>query len=631
MAAAIDTSASDTPPVVSFADLGVSEALCAGLAELGFTAPTPIQAQAIPTLLQGRDIVGQAQTGTGKTAAFGLPMLQCLDLEAKTVQGLVLAPTRELARQVTEALSSYATQMPELRIVTVYGGAPYRPQLRALSRGVHVVVGTPGRVIDCIERGALVLDQVRMAVLDEADEMLRMGFIDDVETILDKTPESRQLALFSATMPRQIRRIAEGTLQNPATISVQGQQRSVDGIEQRAMILAERDKQEALVRILEAEQSGATLVFARTQVRCQELAEALDARGLGAAPLHGGLSQQQREDVVRRLREERIQLVVATDVAARGLDVDGITHVINYDPPQNAEIYLHRIGRTGRAGRQGVAILMLTPRDRRVWSGIERFTKRKLTRMQVPSNMQLAAGRKARYADKVRAALESEALGPYRDVVEQLVAEGADAVEVATAMAFLANEKTPFEVKSRGPQAIEHKERPPREHRDSRPRREYRDAEPPSGEWTRLFISLGSSAGIRPGDLVGAVANELGISGKNIGAIDIRDRFSFFEVASEHAERVIDVMGSTKIRGRKAGITLARPAAAPASRDSEPTRGGRGRSEDQGRFDKRAERSEDRGGRPQGGPKKRFKKPLPHKRRSQKPFGGPKKKGGKKR
>ena len=645
MAAAIDSSPGPVERVPKFRDLGIGPALCEGLEKLGFETPTPIQAEAIPHFLEGRDLIGQAQTGTGKTAAFGLPLLQQLDLADLSVQGLILAPTRELARQVTEALEKFASELPGFRVITVYGGAPYRPQLRALHRGVHVVVGTPGRVIDCIERGALVLDNVRIAVLDEADEMLRMGFVEEVETILERTPDDRQMALFSATMPKAVRRIADAHLNQPVSLSLAGQQRSVDGIEQRAMILAERDKLEALARIIEVEQSEATLVFARTQVRCQELAEALETRGLGAAPLHGGLNQAHREDVVRRLREGRLDLVVATDVAARGLDVDNITHVINYDPPQNPEIYLHRIGRTGRAGRQGTAILMLTPRDRRVWSSLERFTRRKLTRMQIPSNAQLAAGRRARFAAQVTSALQQEDLGPYRELVADLLADGADASSVAAAIALVANRHKPFIVADQAPKDMPHESSGPRrQHRDKGSR--FERAEPPSGDWTRLFVSLGHSAGLRPGDLVGAVANELNISGKNVGAIDIRDRFSFFEVASEHAERVVEVMGSTQIRGRRAGITLARPAAARPDGDTRP-RGKRNapsgnrhshregaRAHREGDSPSRGEQKGQRASHGEGGrdggkrrsfAKGRDRRPLPHKRRGDRPFGGAKK------
>lgn len=450
-----DTSKASGDSAGGFSGLGLAPELLAALAAVGYETPTPIQVTAIPHLLAGRDLLGQAQTGTGKTAAFALPMLQRLELDRLEVQGLVLAPTRELALQVTEAMKTYAQGMRGVRILTVYGGAPIGAQLSKIERGVHIVVGTPGRVMDCIRRGALKLDAVAMVALDEADEMLRMGFIDDVEWILGHTPDKRQTALFSATMPGPIRRVAERYLKNPVTAAVQEATRTVADIEQRVVCVYPRDKLDTLTRMLEVEPTEAVLVFARTQADCADLADALEYRGFAAAPLHGGMSQSQREDVVARLRSGRLRLVVATDVAARGLDVDHVSHVINMGPPPDPETYVHRIGRTGRAGRTGVAVLFLTPRERHVRGAIERFTRQRMVEVGIPSNQDISEGRAARLSEAIQTRIEDRDLSVYRAAIEELIDSlGLDPLDVAAALAHLATREQPLVVDGPAPHAV---------------------------------------------------------------------------------------------------------------------------------------------------------------------------------
>lgn len=567
---------------LGFAQLGVAPQLVESLAALEFHSPTPIQASAIPHLIAGQDVLGQARTGTGKTGAFGIPLVQGVDPDLREVQALVLAPTRELARQVTKALCSFAPSDGRLHIVTIYGGQPIGRQLSELRRGPQIVVGTPGRLIDCMQRGALRLDQVRMVVLDEADEMLRMGFVDDVELILSQAPEERQTALFSATMPGAIKRVADRYLDDPAHVKIDAETRTVEGLEQQVMYVHPRDRFEALVRTLELRGDGATLVFARTQVDCGELSDALNRRGFAAAALHGGLSQAQREQVVARLRDERVQLVVATDVAARGLDVDNITAVINFEPPDSPETYVHRIGRTARAGREGVALTLLTRQQRRIHRRIEQYTREQVSVVEPPSNEDLAAARRERFKAAVRATLESGTHEAYQRIVEELAEEeGVDPLAAAAAITRIAAAGRPLvaeEIQGRQPRSERPQPRPeraPRAH-DDRPQRAQRGHDGPrrdhGGDWTKVFVSLGASAGLRPGDLVGALANEGGIPGRAIGQIDIKERVSFLEVApnvatGEFFERVAEL----QIRGRRA---IVRPADATKSeRDARrPTR-----------------------------------------------------------
>src|SRR5688572_19915243 len=369
----------------TFASLGLRPEIIEVLTSLGYEVPTPIQSRTIPILLGGRDVIGQAQTGTGKTAAFALPILQALQPKSKQTQALVLTPTRELAMQVAEAIHSYAVKMDHVSVLPVYGGAPIVPQLKRLERGAHVVVGTPGRLIDHLDRGSLDLSNIKMIVLDEADEMLKMGFIEEVERILAAAPAERQIALFSATMPEEVLRIANRHLRNPERIEIEHPTMSAPLIEQRFLNVSEGQKLEVLTQILEIEQSDAVLIFRRTKTGSAELAEKLEARGFAAVAMHGDMSQPLREAVIRRLRAGQVDIVVATDVAARGLDVEQIEHVINYDVPYDVEAYVHRIGRTGRAGRSGVATLFVTPRERRMMREIEKFTGMAIQPMKMPT------------------------------------------------------------------------------------------------------------------------------------------------------------------------------------------------------------------------------------------------------
>ena len=493
-----------------FADLGLAQPLLDALADAGYEAPTAIQARTIPALLAGRDLIGQAQTGTGKTAAFALPILQRLDLDRRAVQALVLTPTRELAIQVAEAIHTYSKRLGQVRALPVYGGSPMWHQIRRLEHGVHVVVGTPGRIMDHLRRGTLRFDALRTVVLDEADEMLRMGFIDDVEWILGQTPGARQTALFSATMPPRIRRIAERHLRAPERIEIERTALTVPAIEQRYLNVTERQKLDALARVLEVEPSEATLVFVRTKTAAADVAERLQARGSAAEAMHGDMTQAQREQTLGRLRGSQIEIVVATDVAARGLDVEHITHVVNYDVPHDAESYVHRIGRTGRAGRTGIAILFVTPRETRLLKLIERFTGQRIGAMRMPSAADVAARRVAAFKEQLRAAARQDGLEPYLTLVEELVEEGLDVAEVAAAAARLARAGKPLDVAAEAPSA------PP--------------ASAADGGMVRLFVDAGREAGVRPADIVGAIAGETGLSGQAIGAIDLYDRFTFVEV-----------------------------------------------------------------------------------------------------
>ncbi len=560
----IDPSPS-SEPTGGFHQLGLDPRLLGALLQKGYTEPTPIQELTIPVLLKGRDIVGQAQTGTGKTAAFALPLLQRMDVNNRMVQALILAPTRELALQVTEAIESYATKIGQLRILTVYGGAPIFRQIKELRRGVQIVVGTPGRIRDCMERGALDISEVKNVVLDEADEMLRMGFIEEVEWILSHTPDQRQTALFSATMPPAIRRVAQKYLRNPEHIAVETKVKTADMIDQRCMVLPHRQKLDALARLLEAEPTEAVLIFARTKVGCNELMENLQRRGFSAAALHGDMNQSQREKVVRQIKDGRTKIVVATDVAARGLDVDCITHVVNYDIPTSPEVYVHRIGRTGRAGRKGVSILLATPKERRSLSGIERFTGKVMTPMSLPSNEDVTMNRASALKARVAKELAGTDLGPYKSLVEEMLAErDVPPLVLAAALARLAAGDKPLVLKTPEPVAPISRKGGDDSH------------------MVNLFISVGFDAGVRPGNIVAAVTNEAGVPPKAIGAIDIRKTSTIFAIDQKFAKVVLERLSKVAIRGRFAAIREARPeSASEAPKYKAPRgKGGAGRGPD---------------------------------------------------
>src|SRR3954464_5464344 len=416
---------------VTFESLGLSAPILRAITEIGYEAPTPIQEKTIPPMLAGRDLIGQAQTGTGKTAAFAIPILEKLDPAGPEGQALALAPPRERAIQGAGAIHTYSKYGGRGGVLPVYGGQPIQLQLKRLDPGVHGVVGPPGRIMDHLRRGSLRLDAVRLVVLDEADEMLRMGFIEDVEWILSQAPEGRQTALFSATLPREIRRIAERPLQDPVAIEIEQKTLTVPTIEQRYLIVTPQQKLDALARILETETADAVLIFTRTKNGAAELTERLEGRGYAAEAMHGDMNQAQRESVIRRLKGGQVEIVVATDVAARGLDVERISHVINYDIPNDVEAYVHRVGRTGRAGRSGVAVLFASPRERRMMMEIERFTGQRITPMKMPTQADVAGRRVAMFKDSIRRSVGEGDLDLYLSLVEELVEEGMDLAEIA--------------------------------------------------------------------------------------------------------------------------------------------------------------------------------------------------------
>jgi ATP-dependent RNA helicase DeaD len=538
----------EAPPAIdSFEALGLADGLLRSLAEVGYEAPTPIQKVAIPPLLAGRDVIGQAQTGTGKTAAFGLPLLQAIDSGQPGVQALVLTPTRELAIQVAEALHTYGKYLYKLVVLPVYGGQSLEDQQRRLARGVQVVVGTPGRIMDHLRRGTLRLDRVRMVVLDEADEMLRMGFIEDVDWILAQAPpssEGRRTALFSATMPPEIRRIAQRHLANPLELELERQALTQTTIEQRFLLVPQQQKLDTLTRLLETEPIEAALVFIRTKTAVAQVAERLEARGYSVAALHGDMTQPLRERVMERLRKGTLDVVVATDVAARGIDVERISHVVNYDMPNDLGAYVHRIGRTGRAGRAGIAVLFVTPRERRMLQDIERFTGQRIAPMKMPTAADVATRRTELFKENLRRTIGEGDLDLYLALVEELVEEGFDIAEVAAAAAALARRDRPLEA------VIE-----PEPVRGTAGGGGFGGGI--GGGMVRLFLNAGRQSGVRPADVVGAIANEAGVPGKEIGAIDIDERFSLVEVPARYQQQVLERMAGVTLRGRTLTIRVA--------------------------------------------------------------------------
>ena len=530
----------------TFAQLGLSAGLVQTLDELGYEAPTPIQLKTIPLMLTGRSLIGQAQTGTGKTAAFALPILDRLDLKQNLVQALILTPTRELAIQVAEAIQTYAKHLGRVRTMPIYGGDSMGKQIGRLKAGLHIVVGTPGRIMDHLRRGTLDLAAVKTVVIDEADEMLRMGFIEDVEWILGQTPADRQTALFSATMPREVRRIADRHLSDPVTVEIKHKILTVPTVEQTYIHVLEKHKVDALTHLLEAEAvpGEAILIFVRTKVGAAALVEKLQARGYAAEALHGDMNQSQRETVIRRMRDGQVDIVAATDIAARGLDIEHISRVINFDIPNDPESYVHRIGRTARAGRTGKAILFVTPRETRMLGEIERFTGQRLTAMKVPSRADVAARRTSLFKAKLLKTLnelkETE-LEVYLALVEELAEEsGRDLAEIASAAVRLARGDKPLDLTTSEPE----------------PNFNPLPAPRPTGAVVQLFIGAGLSAGVRPADIVGAIANEANLPGRNIGPIDIFDRYTLVGVPAEYRDQVLDAMAGTTIRGQATNIRL---------------------------------------------------------------------------
>jgi len=529
-----------------FAALNLAPAVLRTLEEIGYEQPFPIQSQSIPHLLAGRDLLGVAQTGTGKTAAFALPLLSRLDLAKAKPQVLVLTPTRELAIQVSEAFQRYASQMKGFHIVPIYGGQEYGGQLRQLSRGVHVVVGTPGRIMDHLARGSLVLDELQTLVLDEADEMLRMGFLDDIEWILQRTPDQRQTALFSATMPRPIQKVAETYMNNPSEVRIEAETVTVEHTEQRACLVHAHDKLDALTRLLETTDFDGMLVFVRTKTATVELAQRVEARGFACDALNGDMNQQLRERTIGRFRSGKLDILIATDVAARGIDVPRISHVINFDIPFDVEAYIHRIGRTGRAGRAGNAITFVTPRESRLLRTIERATRSPIQWLNVPGREQLAEYRIKAFKQQMQNILGGdEELKFFRQVIRDFAAENACSTEdAAAALAFLLQRKRPL-------QPPPDKLRPPKH---PRPRREPRSPGPDESTFERYRLRVGRDHGVTPGHIVGAIANEAGLNGRNIGRIQLYDKHSTVDLPRGMPRHVLRHLQRVRILQRSLAI-----------------------------------------------------------------------------
>jgi len=598
-----------TETVTSFDQLDLIPALQKVLNDVGYETPTPIQARTIPLLLQGKDVLGQAQTGTGKTAAFALPLLSNLDLKEKDPQVLVLAPTRELAIQVAEAFQTYAKHMKGFHVLPVYGGSDYRGQIAALKRGVHVVVGTPGRVMDHMRKGTLKLDNLSALVLDEADEMLRMGFIDDVEWVLDQAPATRQIALFSATMPQQIRRIATTYLSDPQQITIEVKTSTAPTIRQRYWPVSGTHKLDALTRILEAEEFDAMIIFVRTKTATVELTEKLEARGYAAAAINGDVQQSLREKTVNNLKKGKLDILVATDVAARGLDVPRISHVVNYDIPHDTESYVHRIGRTGRAGRTGDAILFVAPREKRLLSAIERATRQTIDLMELPSTELINDARIVKFKQRISDVLATEELGMFYTMVEQFQQEqNVPALQVAAALAQLLQGDEPFLLSNKPARKASfdrNDERTERSSRD-RPRRREREKDRDSGRdsgrdsnrgrdrerspkrdsardskpaegMSSYRIEVGNNHDVRPGNIVGAIANEANMDSANIGRIQINDDYSLVDLPSGMPKDVFNDLKKVWVSGQQLKISRVsgeeQPRAAKSASEEKPRKG----------------------------------------------------------
>lgn len=562
-----------------FEALGLRADLVRAVAELGFEQPTSIQQESIPPLLDGRDVLGQAQTGTGKTAAFGLPLLERFDPTVYQVQALVLTPTRELALQTAEALAQYG-KYRGVRVAPIYGGSSYSRQIRALRDGAHIVVGTPGRIIDLLERRVLRLDGARFVVLDEADRMLDLGFAEDVETILSQTPEDRQTALFSATFPGEVLDLSRRYMRDPVTVRISRQTVTVEQTEQRHYLVHEEDKLAALLRILEVEDINSALIFTRTKVGAANLAETLIARGYPVEAIHGDLAQDVRETIMRRFRQGYVTTLVATDVMARGLDIESVSHVVNYDIPFDAEDYVHRIGRTGRAGREGVAITLVTPRERRLLHAIEHFIRQRVPRAPLPTREQVLAMRDNRFMGTIKRVLEHEDLSAERAVIAQMLEAGMEPADAAAALVRLSRSVEALRPIEEVADVPERTDRDRRERRDREPRDRFesRDRRPAGARrrgreagMVRLMLTGGRADGITPGDVVGGVASEAGIPGKSIGAIEIGMRETYFDVRAEHVEQVLRSAPRLNLRGQWMNVRLP-----DEGGDSRPTSAARG-------------------------------------------------------
>jgi ATP-dependent RNA helicase DeaD len=544
----------------SFTELGIAPAILKAIQEAGYETPSPIQAQTIPSLLEGRDLLGQAQTGTGKTAAFSLPLLSRLDASQRAPQLLVLTPTRELAIQVAEAVQSYGRHIKNFHVLPIYGGQSIGLQLKALQRNPQVIVGTPGRILDHIRRGKLQLESLRALVLDEADEMLRMGFIDDVETILQETPQTRQVALFSATMPKPIHRVAQRYLKNPVEVHIKTKTSTVDTINQRYWQVTGLHKLDALTRILEVEDFDGMIIFVRTKNATVDLAEKLEARGYAAAALNGDMNQALREKTIEKMKKGQFDILVATDVAARGLDIERMSHVVNYDIPYDTESYVHRIGRTGRAGRKGEAILFVSPREKRMLTAIERATRQTIARMQLPSSEDIADRRVMAFKQQLTETIESQDLGFFENLIAQYQEEhNADPLELAAALAFLVQKQRPLKpvahTSNRKP-AGEKRDNVDAQPRTSKPAR-TRTAHQTEEGMTTYRVEVGSEHNVEPKHLVGAIANEAGLDSQHIGRISIMADHSFVDLPEGMPKDIFQHLRKTWVNQRQLQISLA--------------------------------------------------------------------------
>jgi len=576
-----------TDTVTSFSELALNKSLLKALDEVGYETPSAIQAATIPLLLDGKDIIGQAQTGTGKTAAFALPLISNIDLKQKEPSVLVLAPTRELAIQVAEAFHKYAKHMKGFHVLPVYGGQDFRGQISALKRGVHVIVGTPGRVMDHMRRGTLKLDNLKALVLDEADEMLRMGFIDDVEWVLEQTPSTRQIALFSATMPQQIRRIATKYLTDPEQVTIKQKTATASTIRQRFWPVSGVHKLDALTRILEAEEFDAMIIFVRTKNSTVELADKLEARGYAAAAINGDIQQKQRERSVQNLKNGKLDILVATDVAARGLDVPRISHVVNYDIPHDTESYIHRIGRTGRAGREGDAILFVAPREKRLLSAIERATKKPIDMMELPSTEIINEQRIEKFKQRITDTLESQKLDMFYKMIEEYEQENeTPALNIAAALAHLLQGQSPFLLQNKPQKKMDKNWKDSGASSDRKPSRRERERSrghegadsrddnrnnrgdkrdkgrdrsssdrPPAEDMASYRIEVGNDHDVKPGNIVGAIANEAGLDSKNIGHIKIYDDYSLVDLPIGMPKDVFDELKKVWVSGQQLKIS----------------------------------------------------------------------------
>ena len=523
--------------IITFDDLNLKKEIIMAIDDLGFEQPTPIQKSAIPIMMEGEDIIGQAQTGTGKTAAFGIPILNKIDTDTRNPQTLILTPTRELAIQITDELRKFSKHLHGIRSLAIYGGQPIERQIKALKSGVQIIVGTPGRLLDHIRRSTIKLHDIKIVVLDEADQMLDMGFLEDIESILNETPQDRQTVLFSATIPKEIKEIARNYQRNPKTVKVVHEKLTVPLIEQYYYEVRPSEKLEVLSRVLDMEKEGLSVIFCRTKKGVDELVESLQSRGYFAEAIHGDLKQVQRDRVMKKFREGTIELLVATDVAARGIDVENVARVINYDIPEDLEYYVHRIGRTGRAGKAGVSYTFVTGRQIGLLKSIEHFTKSKIKRKQVPTLNDLAERQKEQFKQRIIKTIEAGYLGAYISMIE-LISEEYSSIDVAAALAKIIMEKERVGIIDEANDILDNQE----------------EAE---AGMVRVFLNVGKRDRVRVGDILGAIANEGKIPGNKIGSIDMFDKYSFVQIPEEFASKVIKKISKMRIKGKKVNAELA--------------------------------------------------------------------------